>query len=207
MKIAHASRTREGDAIQSLLSNYRNTPHSATGISPSSMLFRDGERTVFPRQIATEEDVQGARQRDLNQKKTHQEKVNSGKFKITSHYDLGERVLVRNYKKTRKFEPVFLPQEYVIVDISDKGQYLTLEAVKDGSVLTRHPDDVKKYAGPTLLSHPREDEQFSERKIHQEYMSRLSQAAGDEDYDDGSPWDRVAVDWGDFVTFLAHLGY
>ena len=50
---------------------------------------------------------------------------------------------------------------------------------------------MKKYAGPTL-SHRREDEQFSERKIHQEYMSRLSQAAGDEDYDDGSPWDRVA---------------
>ena len=187
MKIAHASHTREDEALQTLLSNYRNTPHPATGISPASMLFRDGVRSVFPRQVASEKEVQAARTRDLDQKKAHQEKVNSGKFRISSHYALGETVLVRNYKKTRKFEPVFLPQQFVIVDISDNQQCLTLEGVEDGLTLKRHPDDVKKFAKPPT-SGPREEEQFSEREILQEYRNRLS-AAEEEDYDDGSPWD------------------
>jgi len=48
------------------------------------MRFRDGQRSIFPRITATDEEVQDARKRDLHLKQQQQQKVNSGKFKIDS---------------------------------------------------------------------------------------------------------------------------
>ena len=119
MKIAHATGMKESDALRSLLKNYRNTPHPATGVAPSAMLFRDGEQSLFPRQTASDKDIAAARARDLSQKKAHQDKVNAGKFRIPSHLNVGDRVLVCNYQKTRKFDPTFLPSKFVITAVSE----------------------------------------------------------------------------------------
>ena len=181
MKIAHAVGTNENDALKMLLNNYRNTPHSSTGISPSSMLFRDGERSIFPRQSATDCDVQSARARDLEQKKTAQSKVNAGKFRISSEFMVGDQVLVRNYQKTSKFDPTFLPDPYVVLEISENGQCLTIESVINGGTLRRHPDDVKKFHGPTPQLH-NGNQAPSEREVLKEYMGRLSQVF--HDYED-----------------------
>ena len=81
MKIARDSATGEKEALETLLSNYRNTPHPATGLSPSSMLFRDGQRSAFPRVAVGDNDVAEARARDLAMKQKYQQGINAGKYR------------------------------------------------------------------------------------------------------------------------------
>ena len=182
MKIAHASGVNEKEAIKTLLDNYRNTPHSSTGVAPSAMLFRDGMQSIFPRQSASDREIQSARQRELEKKKSSQTKVNAGKFRIPSDFAVGDRVLVRNYQKTRKFEPTFLPDLYIVVEISENGQCLTLEDFTNGATLKRHPDDVKKYGGSAQQQLHNENQQPSEQEVLKEYLGRLSQVF--QDYED-----------------------
>ena len=147
MKIAHATKSNEKESLNMLLKNYRNTPHPATGIAPSAMLFRDGEENIFPRHTATEDDVAAAREREFHLKKSHQSTVNDGKYRIPSHFSIGDRVLIRNYHKVRKFDPTFLPEQFVVIDIANKGQCITVEGMNDGLTLKRHPDDLKPFEG------------------------------------------------------------
>ena len=48
MKIGHANKISEKEALSSFLVGYRDTPHISTGIAPGAMLFRDECRTVMP---------------------------------------------------------------------------------------------------------------------------------------------------------------
>ena len=141
------------------------------------MLFRDGEQSVFPRVSASDTDVEHAREKELQRKKSSQEKVNSGKFRIHSEFTPGDQVQVRNYQKTSKFEPTFLPDPFVIPDISENGQCLTLERIEDGGILRRHPDDVKQFQHP-IPQHNNNNNQdaLSEREILQQYIDKLSNA-------------------------------
>ena len=137
----------EKEAINTLLNNYRNTPHPATGKPPSAMLFHDGEISIFPRQSATQEEIDAARKRDVEQKQEHELKVNDRKYKTQSQFKEDGHVLIRNYRQASKFDPIFMPEQYKIVHVSDQGQCFTLERIKDFVRLKRHPDDVKKYDG------------------------------------------------------------
>ena len=179
MKIAHASSTSEREALQALLQNYRDTPHSATGLSPSSMMFRDGEQTAFPRIKVTDDQVAAAHARDLSQKQMHQEKVNSGKFRIPSDFAIGDRVLMRNYQRTRKFDPFFAPDQCVVTDVADQGRSLIIERLKDGAEFRRHPDDVRLFNGD--FERPRHGP--SEHDIIDQYMRRFPPLYGDDDWD------------------------
>ena len=69
MKIAHMNKHSEKDTPEQLLDNYRDTPHSATGLTPSAMLFRDDKQTSFPRQPVTERDIEIAREHDEQRKR------------------------------------------------------------------------------------------------------------------------------------------
>ena len=175
MKIAHATGGNEKEAINLLLNNFRNTPHPATGLSPSSMLFRDGEQSVFPRKTCTDQEVKAARKRDMERKSVHQQQVNAGKYRIPSQFKIGDQVLVRNYQKTRKFDPTFQPKQFLIVDITNNGQCLSLLSPEDGTTLVRHPDDVKRFEG-SFLQQQSPPTPSEEHTVMQEYMSLLSQA-------------------------------
>ena len=172
MKIAHSTHSGEKEAIQQLLNNYRNTPHPATGVSPSSMLFRDGQQCAFPRTTASDQDIAIARERDLHQKISQQQKVNSGKYRIESNINVGDLVLVRNYQKSRKFDPNFLPNPFVVTHSTDKGHCLTLEGLEDGLVLRRHPDHVKKIKQHVATT--RQPIPPSEQETLNEFMSMLN---------------------------------
>ena len=173
MKIARDTKTKENDALKTLLSNYRNTPHPATGISPASMLYRDGQRSNFPRVTATDEEVRDARKRELLLKQTNQQKINSGKYRTDSEFMVGEHVLIRNYQKQRKFDPLFLPDDFVVVEIGNHGRCLTVERLSDGMQLKRHPDDLKKFTGAheECIS----PQYCSERDILQRYIQKFAQ--------------------------------
>jgi len=116
MKIAHHNGIPPDQALTSLLQNYRSTPHPATGISLSSMLFRNGQRTAFPRTTVSEQDVTNTRTRDRALKQQREGEINSSKYRKSSQLRIGDMVLLRNYHKTSKFQPTFLPVECIITN-------------------------------------------------------------------------------------------
>jgi len=177
MKIGHETNISEKEALQSLLSNYRNTPHPATGISPAAMLFRDGQRNTFPRVTAIDNKVANARKQDLTAKEKKQHKINSGKYRTNSHFSLNEHVLVRNYQKTKKFDPLFLPDDYIVVGIENDGRCIIVKRTTDGATLRRHPDDLKKYND--THNNNNSPKHISERETLRHYIQKLAQLTSD----------------------------
>ena len=49
MKIAHYNGQDEQSTLKSLLENYRDMPHPATGVPPGAMMYRDNISCAFPR--------------------------------------------------------------------------------------------------------------------------------------------------------------
>ena len=81
MKIAHMNKNSEKETLNQLLNNYGDTPHTATGLPPAAMLFRDGKWTVFPRKIVTYSDVSLARERDKRMTQERTGKINTSSIK------------------------------------------------------------------------------------------------------------------------------
>ena len=148
MKITHHKGQDEKAALQKLLENYRDTPHPSTGVPPAAMLFRDSMTSAYPRKSVTEDKIETARRYDEQQKSHHESDVNSSKYKQHANISLGDQVLVRNYNKTQKFQPLFCPEQYVVTDIADYGRKLQIERLSDGQTLVRHPDDLKQFVIP-----------------------------------------------------------
>ena len=107
MKIGHKNKFSEKTTVDNLLQDYRDTPHPATGISPGSSLFRDGQTGVFPRVTVSDDQVSSARARDLQQKLERQERVNSKKYMKHTIFKEGDIVFMRSQKKSHKFDPIF----------------------------------------------------------------------------------------------------
>ena len=152
MKIANQHRISEKEALANLLTNYRDTPHPSTGVTPNDMLFRNPPQTIFPRRDIPEHNIHEARLRDSAMKLARQEKINSGKYRQESSFRMGDTVLIRNYNKTSKYDPCFQYSPLTITDVQNNGRCLTLQRHSDGRLLQRHPDDVKLYHGPN--THP-----------------------------------------------------
>ena len=149
MKIAHGSRSSEKEALKDLLINYRDTPHPATGVPPAAMLFRDGTKSAFPRRSISAKRVEEALTRDKVTKQERQQKINASKYRIPSDFQIGDGVMLRNYKRASKFDPLFLPEVCAEVDRSDCGRFLTVKRESDGKIFKRHPDDIKGFCGLT----------------------------------------------------------
>ena len=113
------------------------------------MLFRDSLSSKFPRKSVSEDLIQTARESDSSQKLENQDKVNNSKYKKYYDVSVGDQILIRNYKKTSKYQPVFLPEPFVVTTIGDEGRKLELERISDGRCFYRHPDDVKKMVTPS----------------------------------------------------------
>jgi hypothetical protein len=92
---------------------------------------------VLPSQIAD------ARRKDEDAKVTNRDRVNHSKYRKQSSFKVGDQVLVRNFNRSRKFQPLFMKRPYNIVDINRETMIVTVS--RDGSTLNRHPDDLKPY--------------------------------------------------------------
>ena len=144
MKIARNSKQNEKHALQDLLNNYRDTPHSATGISPGAMMFRDGYRSKFPTITVDSEQVTNARAKDANEKTSREMKVNKSKFRQVTDIHVGDQVIVRNFNKTRKFDPTFLGDVYEVIGLCYNKGAIKVKRKHDSKEFIRHLDDVKK---------------------------------------------------------------
>ena len=143
MKIAHHTNSDVNAALQQLLENYRDTPHPSTGIPPSQMLFRDGMSGTFPYKPLDDKKIQLGIDKDKENKLQVEQKINSSKFKKKLNLTIGDNVLIRNYKKRSKFDPIFLSEPFVVADVRDQGRSILVERITDGQMFLRHPDDLR----------------------------------------------------------------
>ena len=146
MKIANHSKVSETRALRDALVTYRQTPHPATSLPPANMLFRDGMKYSFPRRSSSDKELHEARKTDLATKVNRQENVNSSKYRKKSAISPGDVVLARDCTKS-KFDPVFLADPFVILNIDENAGRVILEGLQSTKVVVRHLDDVKEFHG------------------------------------------------------------
>ena len=149
MKIANHTGASEAKTLNELLNNYRDTPHSSTGIPPSAMMYGTTIPGVFPSKAVSDAEVERARAYDQSQKESRQELINSSKYKKSSGITPGDFVIIRNYNRRSKYQPLFNPEQYIVIDTADFGRKLVVKRISDGQVLVRHPDDVKLFKLPS----------------------------------------------------------
>ena len=105
------------------------------------MLFRDGQKGLFPRQTITDKQVAKARETDYSKKEHRQQELNAAKYVKKDNFQIGNTVLIRNFNKRKKIYPLSLPEPYVVRDITPN--YVLIKSERDGSYYKRHPDDIK----------------------------------------------------------------
>ena len=141
MKSAFYAKEDREKALNDLLANYRATPHSATNLAPGNVLMRHGYKKDFPRQEVSDQQVAEARKQDVSSKTARGEKMNQSNHRMTSDYDIGDTVYLKNNQRS-KFDPLFGPQEYEIVEKKKGG--VIVKSLENDSQSRRHLDDVKK---------------------------------------------------------------
>ena len=105
------------------------------------MLFRDDKLSSFPRNSVRTKDIIKAKEKDRKMKLQRTDEINESKYKKQDEINIGDRILARNYLKQHKFDPLFLPQPYIVV--STNKNYVTVQNEFDGWVLNRNGDDIK----------------------------------------------------------------
>ena len=103
---------------------WRDTPHFATVVAPAHMVFRDGYRSNLPHKSLSEKEINLARLREKNKKINRKNVYNSSCLTKNTYFEIGNFVLVKNYKRHSKFDPYFLPKKFSVIDISANGNIL-----------------------------------------------------------------------------------
>ena len=164
MKIAHFQNRNEAETLNSFLVNYRDTPHLSAGVAPAHMLFRDGYRSNLPHKSFSEEFVVSAR--DKNKRKFDYISLKNVR---SCNFEIGDNVLVRNYKKSINYDPFYLPKEFQVADILAKGNVLLVKDRNSSVYFKKHPNDLKRV---------NKDITFNEEKNQkEEYDNELWKAA------------------------------
>ena len=139
MKAAAYNKKDQEKALNTLLSNYRATPHNSTNIAPGAIMFRHGYTKDFPRTEISDKKINEGRNLDESKKEARKEKVNSSRHR--SKCEVGDTVLIKNNCKS-KFQPLFGPTEYEVIEKKDGGVIAVSRG--DNTSARRHLDDVKQ---------------------------------------------------------------
>ena len=103
----------------------------------------ESELPFHVEQLQIDKEVVDARNKNLERKKEHEQKVNSSKYKKKEQISIGDQVLTRNFNKRSKFEPIFQKEPWVVISNNALGNKVFIE--REGRTLCRHPDDLKIY--------------------------------------------------------------
>ena len=195
MKIGLETRKRsENDILNSFLVNFRDTPHTSTGIAPAAMLFRDGYKTKLPRIQTSDKRVQEARHFDKYSKAKRSAKYNQSRHTKQSCFRAGDNVIVKNYKKQSKFDPNFSLEKFLVIEISADGHKVAVQSTLDQQkVLVRHPNDLKAVSpNPKLTEVYKKTVSMEEiwRDAFQNILTNRHQY--DDDSDDNSDADVIS---------------
>ena len=117
------------------------TPHPATQMAPGDILFRCDYQSDFPStQRKLDGQMDAARNNDLQQKKARKEKTNDSVRRKAMNVNLGDKVLIRDMARRSKFDPMYFPEVFHVIELVEKG---VIVMGRNGSIKRRHKDDIK----------------------------------------------------------------
>ena len=133
MKIGHFQNRN-----QAKIFNYKDTSHLSTCVVPAHMLFRDEYRSHLSHKSIIEENELSARNTD-NCIKTQQKFDYSSLENVRPcNFEIEDNMLVRNYKKSTKYDPFYLPNKFQVTDILAKTNVLLAEDPDSGVYFKRY---------------------------------------------------------------------
>ena len=100
---------------------------------------------TFPSKAISDSEVELSKAHDHHLKEKREQAVNSSKYKKPSDIKIGDLVILKNFNQKSKFDPIFLPDQYMVTDATDHGRKLVVKRTSDNQLLIRHPDDVKPF--------------------------------------------------------------
>ena len=153
MKRGNMKNLRAQETFSAFLTSYRETPPVSTGIPPAHMVFRDGYRNKLPQQQIPDNKIREARQTDSDIKKEHKFTYNLSRHTVDIKYKIGDQVFLRNYKKEPKFDPHYLPEKFVMMEVLAKGFGLLVKSLNTDRYFIRHPNNVKVFEGDIADEH------------------------------------------------------
>ena len=110
-----------------LLVNYRDNPHLSTCVDLTHMLFTDGYRYNLTHKSVSQEIVLSARNTDNCIKTQLTLDYNSLQNIRQCNFEIGDDVLVRNYKKSTKYDRFYFPKKFQVADKLPKGNVLLVK--------------------------------------------------------------------------------
>ena len=78
-------------------------------------MFRNDKETHFSRKPIIEEECIKARNRDDGLKQQRTEQFKCSKYRKEDDIREGDKVLIRNYTKQKRFDPIFIPEPYKVL--------------------------------------------------------------------------------------------
>ena len=142
LKAAHFNGQSSEEALNDFLVGFRATPHVATGVPPADFLFWDGYRANFPYQHPLSyRQVERAKMQDIEHHQNINTNANKSIKRKQDQYKQNNFVLVKNFTRTKKFEPKYLPIPFRVISVNDTG--VSIERTTDDAVFYRHKDDIK----------------------------------------------------------------
>jgi transposase InsO family protein len=137
------------ETLTGLLRDYRDTPNIETGKTPAAIMFRHQYRTDIQTPSDDQENAEDNKMIEEIRKKIDQgkakrnENFNSKTRTEFQYWEKGQRVLVKDFNKTRKMQPNYINTPFQITDII--GSKITLRPEGSGRTLIRHESDIKRY--------------------------------------------------------------
>ena len=147
LKAALYNRDSAQQAVDYLLKAYRSTPHPATGLPPGNVLFRYGYNTEFPTAPCSDEEVRAGVLKDEEQKRQRTESTNASIKRRKSHLKPGDKVVLKDYPKGRKFDPLYGGEVVEVIEVEERG-VVVMDSY--GDTKRRHMDDIKPYYPDSL---------------------------------------------------------
>ena len=143
MKVAHHNRLDKKQELRKFIKEYRATPHPSTGVAPGDVIFRSGYNTGRPSAPPPSNILEVVKLADARSKLKNRNYVNNKRFTRRRQLIQGDWVLLKHDRRTRKFEPYYEREPYIITDI--KGDLVSLKRLSDGRSVLRHTSAVKPF--------------------------------------------------------------
>ena len=99
--------------------------------------------TTFSSIQASNDKIEQAKARDQKLKLERSEKVKSFKYHKKTELKVEDTVILRDFNKKSKFDPIFPQVFYEIINILNDNSVVTVRRKRDGHILRRHPDNIK----------------------------------------------------------------
>lgn len=122
---------------------HNSTPHSTTGVAPSTLMFGRVLKDKLPGLMTKGcKILEEVHDRDADRKMREADYANQRRMARTSEIKVGDTVIVKRVHKENKLSTTFSPEEHVVVD--RKGSDVTVKSKESGKELHRNTKHLKK---------------------------------------------------------------